>query len=313
MRAQAAHLVAEAGAACGLPAGEADDVVKALEKWSSERSEQLEQLAEEQNEWAELQALLNGRTVAQARQEADIAGHRARELATDVDLAELSATDLATAADRLPDLRETARQASSEAATASGDLRRFAQSVMSVAEAEEAVDATKAELDRVRELQETLALTRSYLENAQTRVHRDIAPVLASTVRQWLPEVTAGRYTDVTVNPTTLQVEVCGPSRHWRQADRLSYGTREQVYLLLRIALAGHLTRSHDTCPLILDDVTVHADTARTCDILDLLLAVAGERQVIVFTQEEQVAAWAHEHLASPAHAVHLLPPVAPA
>jgi uncharacterized protein YhaN len=91
----------------------------------------------------------------------------------------------------------------------------------------------------------------------------------------------------------------------------LSYGTREQVYPLLRIALADHLTRNHDACPLILDDVTVHADTARTYDILDLLLSIAGERQVIVFTQEEQVAAWAREHLTSPEHAIHLLAPMA--
>ena len=310
-RTHAAHLVAAAGAACGLPAGEPGGVATALEKWSSERSQQMERLAADQNEWAELQALLKGRTVAKVRQEAESAAQRARELAAGVDPAALSAADQATAAVRLPDLRRAAGHAETEAATASGDLRRFAQSVISVAEAEEAVDAARAELDRVRELQETLALTRGYLKDAQTRVHRDVAPVLAATVRQWLPQVTAGRYTDVTVNPTTLQVEVCGPSRRWRQADRLSYGTREQVYLLLRIALADHLTRNHDACPLILDDITVHADTARTYDILDLLLSIAGERQVIIFTQEEQVAAWAREHLTSPEHAIHLLAPVA--
>jgi exonuclease SbcC len=119
-------------------------------------------------------------------------------------------------------------------------------------------------------------------------------------VKRWLPAVTAGRYTDVTVNPTTLQVQVCGSSRRWRTADLLSYGTAEQVYLLLRVALADHLTRNHGTCPLMLDDVTVHADSARTRDILGLLLKIAEERQVIIFTQEEQVAAWAREHLTGP-------------
>ena len=87
------------------------------------------------------------------------------------------------------------------------------------------------------------------------------------------------------------------PTRRWRKADLLSYGTAEQVYLLLRVALADHLTRHHDTCPLVLDDVTVHADPARTHDILDLLLTTASQRQVILFTQEEQVAAWARELL----------------
>ena len=310
-RAHAAHLVTEAGAACGLGAGTPEDTFSVLEKWSSRRGEQMEHLAAEQNEWAELQALLKGRPVAQLQQEASSAAQQAHELAAAADSALLSAADPATAAERLPELRKTARDAETQAAAASGDLRRFAQSLTSVAEAEEALDAAQAELTRIRKLQETLTLTRRYLQDAQTRVHRDIAPVLAATVKQWLSAVTAGRYTDVTVNPTTLQVEVCGPSRRWRKADRLSYGTAEQVYLLLRIALADHLTRNHGTCPLILDDVTVHADAARTRDILDLLLKVAQERQVIFFTQEEQVTTWAREHLATPDHAIRTLPTLA--
>jgi DNA repair protein SbcC/Rad50 len=123
--------------------------------------------------------------------------------------------------------------------------------------------------------------------------------------------VTGGRYTDVIVDPTSLRVKVCGPPRRWRLADRLSYGTAEQIYLLLRVALAEHLTRGRDTCPLLLDDVTVHADAARTRDLLDLLLRLSTERQIVVFTQEELVAAWAREHLAGPEHTIVNLSPVA--
>jgi uncharacterized protein YhaN len=173
------------------------------------------------------------------------------------------------------------------------------------------LEAAKVELERVRELQRTLDLTREFLQIAQTGVHRQIAPILVQTVKRWLPSVTGGRYTDVTVNPTSLQVKVCGPTRHWRSADMLSYGTAEQIYLLLRVALADHLTRGYGTCPLIFDDVTVHADAARTRDILGLLLHVSAGRQVVVFTQEEQVAAWAREHLTGPEHAIVQLSPVA--
>jgi len=311
VRAHAAGLITEAGTACGLPAGTPEDTFSGLEKWSSTRGEKMQQLAAEHTEWAELQALLKDRSLAQLQQDARTAAQHARELAASADPALLSAADPATAAEQLPELRETAREAETLAADATGDLRRFAQSVTSVAEAEEAVETAQSELARVQEMHETLTLTRQYLEGAQTRVHRDIAPVLASTVKQWLPALTADRYTDVMVNPTTLQVEVCGPSRRWRKADLLSYGTAEQVYLLLRIALADHLTRNHDTCPLILDDVTVHADANRTRGILDLLLKIAQERQVIYFTQEEQVTAWAREHLTTPRNAIRTLSPLA--
>jgi uncharacterized protein YhaN len=165
--------------------------------------------------------------IARLQQEASSAAQRAQELAAGADPASLSAADPAPAAERLPELRKTARNAETDAAAAFGDLRRFAESLTSVAEAEEALDAAKAELTRIRKLQETPTLTRRYLQDAQIRLHRDIAPVLAATVKQWLSSVTAGRYTDVMVNPTTLQVEVCGPSRRWRKADRLSHGTAE--------------------------------------------------------------------------------------
>jgi uncharacterized protein YhaN len=69
----------------------------------------------------------------------------------------------------------------------------------------------------------------------------------------------------------------------------------------------------HDMCLLILDDVTVHADSARTTAILALLLQVSAERQVILFTQEDQVADWACVHLTSPDHAIRTLPTLPPA
>lgn len=309
-RSDAAQQIAAAAAAAGLDPGEPEPGAGALEEWSRERSRQLERLGAAQNDWAELQALLGERSVDDLRQEAEQAARQARDLAMGVDPGLLAAVEPATTSQRLGELRREASEAREKAATAMGDLQRFAATVASVAEAEEALEAARTELDRVQELQQTLNLTRRFLENAQAQVHRNIAPVLRAALNQWLPTVTAGRYTDAMVNPTTLQVEVCGPSRRWRKADLLSYGTAEQIYLLLRIALADHLTRNHDTCPLILDDATVHADADRTGEILDLLLKVAQERQIILFTQENQVATWAQDNLTGPDHAVRKLTPV---
>jgi hypothetical protein len=311
-RTDTAHLLTEALAACELtaPSPTPEAAAAALEQWLTQHQGHAGQLGSAQGQWAELQTLLNGRAPQQLRDDAGRAARQTRDLRTAADPALLAAIDPASAAGKLSDLRETARETGRAAANASGDLQRFAKSVTSVAEAEETLQAAEDTLARVRELDETLTLTSQFLGRAQDRAHRDIAPALAATIRQWLPAVTASRYTDVTVNPTTLQVDVCGPERHWRKADLLSYGTAEQVYLLLRIALSDHLTKHHDTCPLILDDATVHADHARTRDILDLLLKIAAHRQIILFTQEEQVAAWAREHLSPPDHTIRTLHPL---
>lgn len=52
-----------------------------------------------------------------------------------------------------------------------------------------------------------------------------------------------------------------------------------------------------ESCPLLLDDVTVQADDTRTQEILDLLLRLSADQQIIVFSQEPIVEEWARTHL----------------
>jgi uncharacterized protein YhaN len=113
----------------------------------------------------------------------------------------------------------------------------------------------------------------------------------------------------VSVDPESLDVEVRGASFGWHSAALLSHGTGEQVYLLLRVALATHLTRAGEVCPLVLDDVTTQSDRQRSLAILALLHEVSRERQVILFTQEDDVLAWAEENLRDPSDCLVRLDP----
>ena len=128
---------------------------------------------------------------------------------------------------------------------------------------------------RVRELGQTLELTTQVPAPGPGAGASHHCSGLADTVRRWLPGATAGRYTEVIVDPEQLKVLVRAPAGRWREADRLSYGTAEQVYLMLRLALAEHLVLPGTSCPLLLDDVTVHADAERTVALLELLRRVA--------------------------------------
>ena len=80
-------------------------------------------------------------------------------------------------------------------------------------------------------------------------------------------------------------------------APRLSHGTQEQIYLLLRLGLAGHLVTTDEPAPLLLDDPTVQCDAERTTALLDLLHSVSRERQIILFSQEQEVLQWAQHNL----------------
>jgi uncharacterized protein YhaN len=87
----------------------------------------------------------------------------------------------------------------------------------------------------------------------------------------------------------------------------LSQGTIEQLFLLLRLALAQHLATSGESAPMILDDVTVQSDTERTVALLELLHELSGEHQVVLFSQEDEVLRWAEAELKAPTDKLVLL------
>ena len=207
----------------------------------------------------------------------------------------------------LRQLREEAAEAHHHADQAAGEVKVLAERLQSVPEAEEEQALAAAELARVRALDETIQLTRQFLQKAQERVHKDVAPVLAGTLKGWLPRVTGGRYQDAIVDPATLNVKVSGTSRLWREASLLSHGTCEQIYLLLRMAMVEHFTKEGEVCPLILDDVTVQCDTPRTVAIMELLHELSRERQAIIFSQEDDVRGWAEANLHEPQDRLEVL------
>jgi exonuclease SbcC len=305
-REHAAARVLDAARACGLDEPEAERAAVALAEWEAARPARAVVRDQARRDWARRGALLDGRTVPDLLSEASEAETRAAKAADG-----FTESDLVTVVEAEPDrLRAAARDATARALGAEAALAERARALPSLAEAEEALERADTELARVRELDDILTLTRGFLVEAQDRVHRDIAPVLAGQVRQALPAVTGGRYTEVLVDPSTLAVRVCGPSRRWRQASLLSHGTAEQVYLLLRIALARQLTRPGTRCPLLLDDVTVHADALRTEQLLELLLGAAEERQIVLFSQQDQVRDWALARATGDRHALRELVPV---
>ena len=68
----------------------------------------------------------------------------------------------------------------------------------------------------------------------------------------------------------------------------LSEGTRDQLFLALRLALLER--RTHQPLPFIGDDLLTSFDEARTVATLSLLAEAGRQRQIIVFTHHQHVA-----------------------
>jgi uncharacterized protein YhaN len=176
----------------------------------------------------------------------------------------------------------------------SGELRLLATTLASVAEAEERADAARIELGRVQNLAAVIDETLTLLEAAERRVHRDLAPILTASVQRHLPAITGGAYVEVGMNPRDLSVDVKeARTGQWRDARLLSEGTREQIYLLLRVAMAEHLVTTDESAPLLLDEVTAQSDPARKLRMLDVLHALSVDRQIVLFSHDAEVMEWA--------------------
>lgn len=84
----------------------------------------------------------------------------------------------------------------------------------------------------------------------------------------------------VAIRKNKEQVEVAG----------LSDGTRDQLYLALRLAaIEDHVVRVAP-CPVILDDILIHSDDLRASAALQVLAQIAQCTQVLFFTHHSRLA-----------------------
>ena len=75
--------------------------------------------------------------------------------------------------------------------------------------------------------------------------------------------------------------------------EALSEGTRDQLYLALRVAWIEHHAAHAAPLPFVADDLLVHFDDARAAAALDLLAQLGARTQVILFTHHDHIAALA--------------------
>ena len=282
--------------------GSTDEEIAAnLRDWHDRYQESDKKLDIARDEWRELQGLLNGGSLQSLERQATHFRQRAHQSAIGLDRESLCKVALdGDVESQLERLRRAVSHSGEILAEKQGRLAQYTRNMPSVPEAEEALEVAGAELDRVKRLDRILKETARLLERAQDRVHRTVAPLLRDAIEPWLKDVTGGRYTDIRVDVESLMVRVSGDGRNWREVPHLSHGTAEQIYLLLRVAMARLLTREGETCPLILDDVTVNCDARRHTEILDILHKISREHQVILFSQEAETLRWARRRLSEP-------------
>ena len=131
---------------------------------------------------------------------------------------------------------------------------------------------------------------------------RNQGPIL-TRASQLFHDLTLGRYTglDTDMNEKGVPL-ILAQTSGYESLDvaKLSIGTRDQLYLALRLAALEHFVQRRGSLPLTLDDLFVHFDDDRTEAGLRVLQCLSAHVQVLLFTHHESVAAQAQAVLPPP-------------
>jgi uncharacterized protein YhaN len=150
--------------------------------------------------------------------------------------------------------------------------------------------AVEVQLESAIRRWKILTIVSRLLEVVRKRYETDRQPETLREASQYLVRLTDGHYRRVWMPLDRRGLLIENDQGESLSLDVLSRGTREAVFIGLRLALVGSFSRRGATVPLVLDDVLVNFDTARVRCAAEVLCDFARQgHQVIMFTCHEHI------------------------
>ena len=134
-----------------------------------------------------------------------------------------------------------------------------------------------------------IELAQDYLYKTTLALQRRFSPRITRRTQELFAKLTGDRYQRITLGEDMSLETAATDEVTLRELRRRSDGTIDQLYLALRLAVAGELTPE---APLVLDDALVRFDDTRLGLALDILEQEAREKQVILFTCQNREEAY---------------------
>ena len=144
------------------------------------------------------------------------------------------------------------------------------------------------EYETVQSEYEAITIALEALRDADREIQTRFSPELGRVAARYMSAVTGGRYEDVLINRDFSARTRTKGDAVARDAEYLSAGTLDLMYLAVRLAVCELALPDGEPCPLILDDALVNLDETRFKQAIELLRQISKERQVILFTCRQQ-------------------------
>ncbi|WP_394827464.1 AAA family ATPase [Pendulispora albinea] len=151
------------------------------------------------------------------------------------------------------------------------------------ADEQAAAEADRAALAEDVERYAVLTFAEEILHGSIRRFEREHQPELLQQASIAFERMTRGRYLRIE-RRLDGSLLACRNDGRTVLPDALSTGTREQLFIALRLAYVASYAKSAESLPMVLDDVLVNFDEARTRGALEALAGFAERTQVLLFT-----------------------------
>lgn len=173
------------------------------------------------------------------------------------------------------------------------EIDRDSRNLRHLAEIDEEIALVSKKAQQLILFGELLELATSELTSATHEFQKIFAPRLERIVDIGLKQITNERYCRVEIDPNSLNVRVLAPERNELvETAHLSTGTRDLVYLILRMGIAQLMSASGEKLPILLDDPFVEFDAIRQQSALEYLKTMSGQTQILLFSKDNHIKEW---------------------
>lgn len=176
-------------------------------------------------------------------------------------------------------------------------------------EAEQKAQAAAAQLSHLVGGYASARLASAVLAQViETYQQRHQGPLLARA-SQLFAAITGGRFVKVATDFDEAMTILVGvrPNGKRETVGNLSTGTRDQLFLALRLAaIESHITHQ-EPMPVVVDDIVINFDDASASATFQVLAELSKKTQVLFFTHHEHLLERAAEAIGQGAFAAHKL------
>jgi uncharacterized protein YhaN len=190
-------------------------------------------------------------------------------------------------------------------ATLDPELRRLSEAIGEEKNEMARMDGNSRAAQLADDLQQQLAgirrLTERYVRvKLASRILREVIERYRAEHQDPVLKLASGHFADLTLGSfSSLRTDTddqgqpilvgVRPSGTWVRVEGMSSGTRDQLYLALRIATLESRLTSSRPMPLVIDDVLINFDDERSLATLKVLAGLGKKNQVILFTHHRRI------------------------